>query len=80
DSAEAARRAKAIANEARRDGDTGAEAAALGVEGAALELAGDLAGARERLAAALDLDRKREQPLPVLGDLLALARVTSRSG
>lgn len=79
-STEAARKARAIAEEARRDADAGSEAAALSIEGAALESTGDLAGARERLTAALEIDRKREQPLTVLGDLLALARIASRSG
>lgn len=80
DAIEAGRKARAIADEAKRDGDTGAQAAALSIEGAAFENQGQLGPARERLGAALELDRQREQPLTVLGDLLALARIASKAG
>jgi tetratricopeptide (TPR) repeat protein len=79
----AARLAREVAADARRTGaasDEGALAAALSVEGAALELLHDTAGAKARFDEALTIDRRREQPLAVSADLRSLARLAERQG
>lgn len=77
---EAARLASEATGAARKQKDDASLAAALSVEGAALELAGDLTGASAKLEEALNIDRAREQPLNVEADLLALARLAERRG
>jgi tetratricopeptide (TPR) repeat protein len=55
-------------------------AAALAVEGAALDALGDASAARARFEEALDIDRKREAPFAVASDLRALSRLAERRG
>lgn len=66
------------AEEARARKDESAQAAALSIEGASLELLDQHAEARGRHEEALSLDRKREQPRAVRDDLRALARLSER--
>lgn len=79
-----AKRAGELARGAReaaeRANDEGAVTAALSVEASAAELGGDDASARKLFEAALDRDRKREQPAAVAADLRALARLEARLG
>jgi tetratricopeptide (TPR) repeat protein len=76
----AAALAKAAAETARGAGDFGALAAALAVEGAALDALGDAASARARFEEALEIDRKREAPFAVASDLRVLSRLAERRG
>ncbi|MDW8251564.1 MAG: hypothetical protein RMJ98_19895 [Myxococcales bacterium] len=79
-----AEQAASLANrevqDARRRGDDGVRAAALSIEGAALELLGRLPEAQIRYEEALVLDRRREHPGAVRDDLRALARLSERQG
>jgi tetratricopeptide (TPR) repeat protein len=76
----AAALAKVAAGAARGAGDFGTLAAALAVEGAALDSLGDATSARARFEEALDIDRKREAPFAVASDLRALSRLAERRG
>jgi tetratricopeptide (TPR) repeat protein len=80
EAARAAELAKAAALDARKVEDFAALAAALAVEGAALDALGDPTGARARFEEALDLDRKREEPFAVANDLRFLSRIAERAG
>jgi tetratricopeptide (TPR) repeat protein len=71
-----AREAKTLAEDAE---DDAGRAAALGVEGAALEAAGDLAAAREAYEAALEIDKARGAPAAIAEDLHALGRICERT-
>ena len=78
--ADAVALASSLAAEARNANDDEAAAAALQLEGNARLAQGDREGARSRLEEALGLDRKRESPGAVVGDLRSLARVAEAVG
>ena len=80
DGESAARLAGSAGADAKRLGEDAAYAAALTVEAGAAELAGALPLAKEKLDAALAIDRRLGNPNSVLGDLQALARVARKAG
>jgi tetratricopeptide (TPR) repeat protein len=80
DGAGALRVADEVAALARRDGDTSSLSAALSLGGAASELLHDRETATARYEEVLSLDRAREQPLAIVDDLHALARVAEGRG
>jgi tetratricopeptide (TPR) repeat protein len=80
DAREAAQLARRAADDAEAAHDMPAAAAAMAIEGQALATLGDLRAAHARLEKALDLDRRREDPLAVASDLRALADVAERQG
>jgi tetratricopeptide (TPR) repeat protein len=75
---DAAKGARAI-TESKPDDDA-TRAAALALEGTALEAMNHLSEAKARFEAAADVDRRREAPTSVASDLKALARVAERAG
>jgi tetratricopeptide (TPR) repeat protein len=71
----AAEQSARVAKDAHKNEDDATEAAALAIQGTALEREGQLVEARARLEEGLTLDRKRQAPVQVATDLRALGRV-----